>query len=252
MIYAVDIGNTNICVAGFMDEYEPVFIKNIPDNLCHTAQEMISELRKLPYSPDGAVLCSVVPALTALVKAALDDITDGRVVVIDSGFYDGLALAGYDRNKLGNDRVADMTAVKKLYGVPAVVFDMGTATTVSVIDREGVFIGGMILPGLSLSINALSSGTALLPGINPSAPNSLLGQDTKSCINNGVIYSQASSVEGICMRIENELGEKVNTVVTGGAAKFILPVCMRQVIYDRYLLLKGLKILYDSRTESFS
>ncbi|MBR3595889.1 MAG: type III pantothenate kinase [Clostridia bacterium] len=247
MIYAVDIGNTNICVAGFEKEYEPVFIKNYPDNLYHFSGELVKALRELPTEPEGAVLCSVVPALAPLAKTALDEITGGNVVVIDSGFNDGLRLSGYDRHKLGNDRVADMTAVKSLYPVPAVIFDMGTATTVSVIDREGVFVGGMILPGLGLSVNALSSGTALLPGIKPYQPNSLLGQDTVSCINNGVIYSQASSIEGICARVEDEFGEKITAVVTGGAAKFILPVCKRQVIYDEHLLLKGLKILYDNR-----
>ncbi len=248
MIIAADIGNTNICIAGFGDENEPCFIKNYPDNRYHSHEELYEALcRDISGDFSGAVLCSVVPALTGMVKKALEKFISGEVVVIDSSFNDGLAIAGYDRRKLGNDRVADMTAVKKLYGTPAVVFDMGTATTVSVIDRSGTFIGGMIMPGLGLSLNSLSSGTALLPGINPFQPNTLLGQDTVTCINNGVIYSQASSVEGIVSRVEELLGEKVNAVVTGGAAKFILPVCRRRVIYDEHLLLKGLKVLYENK-----
>lgn len=248
MILTVDIGNTNICVAGFTDKDTPDFIKNYPDNRFHFSIELYNALsRDITEKVSGAVLCSVVPALTDMVRVALEKFIQGEVIVIDSSFNDGLALAGYDRRKLGNDRVADMTAVKKLYGTPAVVFDMGTATTVSVIDRSGTFIGGMIMPGLGLSLNSLSSGTALLPGINPFQPNTLLGQDTVTCINNGVIYSQASSVEGIVSRVEELLGEKVNAVVTGGAAKFILPVCRRRVIYDEHLLLKGLKILYENR-----
>lgn len=244
MIFAVDIGNTNISVAGLGEGYEPVFVEKYPDNRFHTAAEIFGELSKLGISPSAAVLCSVVPPLTLIVKEALMKLTGGNVLTIDSGFNDGMKISGYDRKKLGNDRIADMTAVKTLYGTPAVVFDMGTATTVSVIDREGVFIGGLILPGLSMSINALSSGTALLPGINPVQPNSFLGQDTVSCINNGVIYSQASSVEGIIMRTEELLHEKVTAVITGGAAKLILPQMRRKVIYDEYLLFKGMKILY--------
>ena len=248
MLLAVDIGNTNICIAGFSEEENPVFIKKYPDNRFRSSDELYNALKNdIEVTFDGAVLCSVVPVLTKLVSSALTRLVSGEIVVIDSDFNDGMAIAGYDRRKLGNDRIADMTAVKKLYGAPAVIFDMGTATTVSVIDAEGVFIGGMIMPGLGLSLNALSSGTALLPGINPYQPNSLLGQDTVSCINNGVIYSQASAIEGICSRVEEKLSQRVNTVITGGAVKFILPVLRRNAIYDEHLLLKGLKILYENR-----
>lgn len=253
MILAVDIGNTNICVAGFGDTDIPVFIKNYPDNLFHNSHELLNVLKKdIAGDFSGAVLCSVVPVLASMVKEALTEFVSGEVVVIDGSFNDGLAISGYDRRKLGNDRIADMTAVKALYGAPAVIFDMGTANTVSVLDRDGVFIGGMIMPGLGLSINALSSGTALLPGIKPVQPNSLLGQDTVSCINNGVIYSGAFAIEGICSRVEELLNEKITAVVTGGAAKFIIPVLGRKVIYDEYLLLKGLKILYEKKLKDES
>ena len=248
MILTADIGNTNICIAGFDGTDEPAFIINYPDNRYHTADELYKALKTdIAEKIDSVVLCSVVPALTSMVCTALSRLTSGEVVVVDHSFNDGMAISGYDRRKLGNDRIADMTAVKKLYGTPAVVFDMGTATTVSVIDKSGTFIGGMIMPGLGLSLNALSSGTALLPGIKPTAPNTLLGQDTVSCINNGVIYAQASAIEGIVSRVEEQLGEKVNAVVTGGAAKFSLPVCRRRVICDEHLLLKGLRILYENR-----
>lgn len=248
MILAVDIGNTNICVAGFSNTDTPVFIKNYPDNRFHNSDEFLTVLKSdIKEEINGAVLCSVVPVIAVMVKEALGKFVNGEIVVIDSSFNDGLKISGYDRRKLGNDRIADMTAVKALYGTPAVIFDMGTANTVSVLDKDGVFIGGMIMPGLGLSINALSSGTALLPGIKPSQPNSLLGQDTASSINNGVIYSGAFALEGIIARVEEMLGEKVTAVVTGGGAKFILPECRRKVIYDEHLLLKGLKILYEKK-----
>ncbi len=248
MILAVDIGNTNICVAGFSDGDVPAFIKNYPDSRFHNSSEFLSVLKSdITEEINGAVLCSVVPVLASMVKEALSEFVKGEIAVIDSEFNDGLRISGYDRRKLGNDRIADMTAVKALYGTPAVIFDMGTANTVSVLNKDGVFIGGMIMPGLGLSINALSSGTALLPGINPSQPNSLLGQDTVSSINNGVIYSGAFALEGVISRVEELLGEKVTAVVTGGAAKFILPQCRRRVIFDEHLLLKGLKILYEKK-----
>ena len=248
MILTVDIGNTNICIAGFSEEENPVFIKNYPDNRFHSSDELYNAMKNdIEGTFDGVVLCSVVPVLTNIVKSALEKLVSCEIVVINSDFNDGMVIAGYDRRKLGNDRIADMTAVKKLYGAPSVIFDMGTATTVSVIDEDGVFIGGMIIPGLGLSLNALSSGTALLPGIKPYQPNTLLGQDTVSCINNGVIYSQASAIEGICSRVEEKLSQRVNAVITGGAAKFILPVLRRSAIYDEHLLLKGLKILYENR-----
>ena len=247
MIITVDIGNTNLCVAVFSDKNEPDIIRSYPDNLFYSSEELAEELKKICPEPDGAVLCSVVPQLTQAVYSALKSVCREDCIVIDSSFKDGLEIKGYDRKRLGNDRIADMVAAKTIYGVPAVVFDMGTATTVSVLDKDAVFIGGMIMPGMGLSINALSSGTALLPGINPQVPRSLLGQDTVSCINNGVIFSQASAIEGIIDRVEKELGERVNAVVTGGAAKFVLPVTGKDVLYDEHLLLKGLKILYDNR-----
>lgn len=250
MMLTVDIGNTNISVALFGEEDEPLFVKSYPDNSFHTADEFYRVISSYDEKPTSAVLCSVVPVLTGIAKEALEKLTDGNVLVIDSDFRDTLPIASYDRNKLGNDRIADMTAAKELYGTPAVVIDMGTASTVSVIDREGVFIGGMILPGIALSINALSSGTALLPGVKPYVPNSLLGQDTVSCINNGVLCSQASSVEGIVSRVEELLGEKVSTVITGGSAKLILPLLRKKSIYDANLLHKGLKILYKNKEKS--
>ncbi len=248
MILAVDIGNTNICVAGFDNTDSPVFIKNYPDNRFHNSDEFLATLKNdIEGAFGGAVLCSVVPVLASMVREALGKFVKGEIVVIDSDFNDGLRISDYDRRKLGNDRIADMTAVKALYGTPAVIFDMGTANTVSVLDNDGVFIGGMIMPGLGLSINALSSGTALLPGIKPTQPDSLLGQNTVSSINNGVIYSGVFALEGIITRVEELLGETVTAVVTGGGAKFILPLCRREVIYDKHLLLKGLKILYEKK-----
>lgn len=245
MIIAVDIGNTNISAAVFDKTDSPVFVKTYPDNLFHSADEFFRAFGLLGENFDGAVLCSVVPSLTREVKTALEKLC-GKCVVVDSEFNDGLVLSGYDRKKLGNDRVADMIAAKTLYCAPAVVFDMGTATTVSVIDKNGAFAGGLIMPGVVMSVNALSSGTALLPGIRPFAPTSFLGHDTVSCINNGVLYSQASSIEGIISRAEEIFNESVTAVVTGGAAKLVLPLCSKRVIYDEYLLLKGLYILYNS------
>lgn len=248
MILAVDIGNTNISVAGFENGYEPEFIKKYPDNLFHTADEFLDTLKKDIKEPvSGAVLCSVVPVLTKMAENALNRFVAENIVVIDSSFNDGLTIKGYDRRKLGNDRIADMTAAKTLYGVPCIIFDMGTATTVSVIDKDGAFIGGMIMPGLGLSLNALSSGTALLPGIKPYPPNALLGQDTVSCINNGVIYSQASFIEGTVSRLEEIYNEKFTPVITGGAARFVLPVLRINAAYDENLLMKGLRILYDKK-----
>ncbi len=245
MILAADIGNTNISVALFSDGSEPLRIKSFPDNRFHSSEEIYKALKDEFPPVSGAVLCSVVPPLTEAVKKALERLTDGSVRVIDASYPDGMKLSGYDRNKLGNDRIADMTAAKALYGVPCAVFDMGTATTVSVIDADGVFVGGLIMPGLGLSINALSSGTALLPVVEPVVPGEMLGNNTADCINNGVIFSQASAIEGICARLDEAFSEKVKTVVTGGAAKFILPLCRREAVYDENLLFKGLRILYE-------
>ena len=245
MILAVDIGNTNISVAGFESDGEISLIESYPDNMFHSAGEFYNKLRSLKLKTEGAVLCSVVPSLGKMAETALMKLTDGKVTVIDSSFPDGMKISGYDRRKLGNDRIADMTAAKVLYGAPAVVIDMGTASTISVIDRNGAYLGGVISAGVRLTLKALSENTAQLPSIDISAPKSVISTNTVDCMRSGLIYGTAAMLDGLLDRITDELGEMPTVVATGGLSKDIITHCKNEIIYNANLLLDGLREIYE-------
>ena len=122
---------------------------------------------------------------------------------------------------------------------------MGTATTISVIDRDKNFLGGMIIPGLRVSLDSLTNRTSQLPKISLDPPKKIIGSNTVDCMKSGIIYSNASSIDGVIKRIENELGEKCSVISTGGLAHAIIPFCEHDITIDDRLLLKGLMIIYN-------
>ena len=147
--------------------------------------------------------------------------------------------------QLGADLVADAVAGIAEYPAPMVIIDMGTATTASVVDADRHYIGGMILPGVRVSLDALTSRASQLSGIAIDAPKKVIGKNTIDCMKSGVLYSSAGAIDGIVERIEEELDQKVTVVATGGLAKKIVPYCRREIILDENLLLKGLQVIYE-------
>ena len=186
MLLAVDIGNTTVAVAGLEGE-QVAFVKRLPSD---PALDWPAALRQLleGVEAQGAVLSSVVPALTGPVGEGLKAVTGRPVLVVDKTTHTGLDLSGYDTANLGMDRVVDCVAALARWGGPAAVFDMGTATTLSVVDGQGRFLGGMILPGLALGLEALSARAAQLPPVELSPPEGLLGTNTASCMKYGALY----------------------------------------------------------------
>ena len=131
------------------------------------------------------------------------------------------------------------------YPVPLIIFDLGTANTVCVIDQNKDYIGGMIYPGIQVSVDSLTANASQLSGISLEAPKQIIGKNTIDCMKSGVIYSSASAMDGIIDRMEEVLGQKATVVATGGLAKKVVPHCRREIILDDDLLLKGLEIIYD-------
>ena len=145
---------------------------------------------------------------------------------------------------VGGDRsVAAVAAIAKYEG-PIIIIDMGTATTMDVVDKAGSYIGGVILPGVKVSLNSLVSNTAQLPRINLDVPKRTIGKNTIECMRNGIMYGNAAMLDGLIDRMEAELGEPATLVATGGMSRFITPLCTHKIIYDADLLLRGLLILY--------
>ena len=165
-------------------------------------------------------------------------------MVLGPGVKTGLNIVMDNPGQLGADLVADAVAGLASYPVPLVVIDMGTATTISVVNSKKQYIGGMIMPGVGISLDALTARASQLSGISIDAPRHIIGKNTIECMKSGVLYSNAAALDGIIDRIEEELGEKTTVIATGGLAKKIVSHCRKEIILDEELLLKGLMLIY--------
>lgn len=251
MILAIDIGNTNIVIGCIRGE-EILFVERLSTDTTKTVLEYAISFKNVlemyhlnPEDIQGSIISSVVPPVTNIVKEAAVKITDRDVIIIGPGVRTGLNILTDNPAQLGSDLVANAVAGIAEYKAPMIIFDMGTATTISVIDKKNNYIGGMILPGIRVSSDSLTSRTSQLPKISVEAPKKLIGSNTIDCMKSGLIYGNASCIDGMIQRIDKELGEKATVIATGGLAGCIIPYCMEDVIVDDALLLKGLKLIYQ-------
>ena len=251
MILAVDIGNSNI-VLGCFENDQILFIERLSTNQNSTELEYtiliknILELNNLSHcSFEGCIISSVVPSVTHTVQAAMTRLTGKPIMVVGPGIRTGLKIKLDNPAQLGSDRVADAVAAIHEYPCPLIIIDMGTATTISAIDGSKNFLGGMIIPGLRVSLDSLTTRTSQLPKISLDPPKRVIGSNTIDCMRSGIIYSNASSIDGVVEKIEEEVGEQCTVISTGGLAKVIIPYCKRKIIIDDQLLLKGLMIIYN-------
>jgi type III pantothenate kinase len=250
MVLAVDIGNSNI-VIGCFDGTEIRLLERMSTNRNSTALEYavliktVLELNGLDkHGFDGGIICSVVPSVTNMVKSAVEKLIGKPPMTIGPGLKTGLRIMLDNPAQLGSDHVADAVAAVNDYPHPLIIIDMGTATTISVVDENMNFIGGMIMPGLRICAESLSSKTSQLPQISLDPPKKAIGRNTADCMRSGIILGCASTLDGAIHRIEEELGQVCTVVCTGGNAKLVAPFCHRQIILDEKLLLRGLMLLY--------
>lgn len=250
MILAIDMGNTNI-VAGAIDEENIYFSERITTNHNQTAMEYAIKLKSMmeiyhlkPTDFEGAIMSSVVPPLNAPLSSAVNKVFGFRPKLVGAGMKTGLNILMDNPKSVGSDMIVDAVAAIREHTCPLIIIDMGTATTVSVVDHSGNYIGGIIHPGLRVSLDSLSSKTAQLPSISLDIPEKVIGKNTIDCMRSGAMYGSAGMLDGIIERIEQELGEPATIVATGGLSRFIVPLCKHSIIYDKSLLLKGLLSLY--------
>lgn len=251
MILALDMGNTNIVVGG-IDNEKTYFVERLTTSHGKTDLEYainiknILEIHKIPLSDiEGSILSSVVPPLNETLLSAVGKICGFRPLLVGSGMKTGLNIIMDNPKTVGSDLIVDSVAALKEFPCPIIIIDMGTATTMCVIDQSGNYIGGVILPGLKVSLDSLSSKTAQLPHISLDVPSKVIGKNTIDCMRSGIMYGNASMINGIIERMEAELGSPATVVATGGLSQFITPLCKHPIIYDEALLLKGLLILYE-------
>ena len=250
MILVIDIGNTNI-VVGCIDEEKIYFTERLSTVRTKTELEYAVDLKTVldiyhikRTDIEGCIISSVVPQITGIAKLAAEKILKKEVMVLGPGVKTGLNIVMDNPGQLGADLVADAVAGLASYPVPLVVIDMGTATTISVVNSKKQYIGGMIMPGVGISLDALTARASQLSGISIDAPRHIIGKNTIECMKSGVLYSNAAALDGIIDRIEEELGEKTTVIATGGLAKKIVPHCRKKIILDEELLLKGLMLIY--------
>ncbi len=251
MILAIDIGNTNI-VVGCIDGTKTHFIERVSTDRSKTELEYaivirnVLEINHVNVSEiTGGIVCSVVPQITQIVRIAAEKILKTDVMVLGPGIKTGMNILMDNPATMGSDLIAAAVGAIQEYQAPLIIIDMGTATTVCVVDDKKNYIGGMILPGIRTSLDALTARAAQLSGIELSAPKKIIGKNTIECMRSGVIYSNAASIDGIVQRIEEELGMKATVVATGGLAKKVIPFCKEEVILDDDLLLKGMLYIYE-------
>ena len=253
MILAIDVGNTNI-VLGCMDADTGKlhFTARLASDRLKTSDEYAAVMRNMiilnqveRHSIEGGIISSVVPPLTVTMKDAVRQLCGRESLVVGAGLKTGLNIVMDNPAQLGSDLVTDAVAAVAEYPKPILIFDLGTATTLSVVDGKGSYIGGMIMPGISLSLEALSSRTSQLPHINLEGPKRLIGTNTVDCMKSGIVYGSAAMLDGMIARVTRELGEKPTVVATGGLAPHITKYCESEIICDNTLILKGLRILYN-------
>lgn len=250
MILALDVGNTNI-VVGCIDK-ENIYLEcRLSTDTNKTEAEYAVIFKNLldVYDVDiskinGAIISSVVPQITNTLSNAIFIVTGSRPVEVNIKMNHGLKF-NIDNSEVGNDLTVVAVAALDKFKAPLIIFDMGTATTITVIDKDGVFRGVSILPGVVTAMNALFDNASQLTAVKLEAPKSVIGENTIECLQSGAIFGNASMVDGMIERIEEELGYKTTVIATGGLAGVILKHCKREIICDDSMLLKGLWLLYE-------
>ena len=251
MILAIDIGNTNITM-GCVDKGKIMFVFTLSTNIAKTADEYAIGIQSLldfhaldPKKLDGAIISCVVPPLANVLRTSLIMLFGIEALIVGAGVKTGLNILIDDPAQLGGDLVASAVGALENYTPPIIVIDMGTATKMCAIDKNGNFIGGAIMPGLLLSMNALSEGTSQLPHVPIESPGKLISTSTTDSMKSGAIYGTASMIDGMIERFEAELGSTAASIITGGHAETIQRWCKREIAFDPHLILRGLEIIYD-------
>lgn len=256
MILAIDIGNTNI-VIGCISDDKILFTERMSTDSNKTVLEYaigfktVLELYHI-HSEDltGSIISSVVPPVTNTVKEALHKITHHHVMVVGPGIRTGLNILMDNPATTGSDLIVNAVAAIHEYPAPLIIFDFGTATTASVVDRKKNYIGGMIIPGIRVSLDGLASHASQLSRISLDAPKKIIGTNTIDCMKSGLLFGNAAMLDGIVDRIEEELGEPATVLATGGLASLIVPLCKKNIVLDDNLLLRGLNLIYKKNQEN--
>lgn len=250
MLLAIDIGNTNIVLGGLREDRIVFEARMATDNL-KTSDQYGVEIKNIlalfgvePGEITDCIISSVVPPVFNQVRSGVVKVTGKEPMAVQPGIKTGLNIQMDIPSQVGADRIVVAVAALQEYKPPLILIDMGTATTIEVVGEGNTYLGGCIMPGVGISLQALTSRTAQLPGIQLDRPKKVIGKNTVDCMRSGVMYGAAAMLDGMLDRVEEEIGQKAAVIATGGMAELIVPLCRREIRLDQDLLLKGLNIIY--------
>jgi len=255
MLLAIDIGNTNIVIGGIQDD-RIVFEARIATERVKTSDQYGAEIKNMlalfdvkPSDIRDCIISSVVPPVFNSVHTGVIKLTGKQPMVVGPGIKTGLNIQMDTPSQVGSDRIVIAVAALAEYEPPLTLLDLGTATTIEVVDKGNVYLGGCIIPGVRISLEALTNRASQLPGIQLDRPKKVIGKNTVDCMRSGVMYGAAAMLDGMIQRVEEELGYSTTVVATGGMAQFVCPLCKRDIKLERDLLLKGLNLIYKKNVK---
>lgn len=250
MLLAIDIGNTNLVIGCFQDN-ELKFKARIATDTARTSDQYGVEIKNMMEAYgvrvsdiEDCIISSVVPPVFNSVRTGVWKVIGKQPLVLGPGLKTGLNIHMDVPSQVGSDRIVLAVGALAEYRAPMILMDLGTATTMEVVEPENLYVGGIIFPGVKISLDAMTSRCAQLPGISLDKPKHVIGKNTVDCMRSGMMYGTAAMIDGLVERIEEELGHPCTLIATGGMAQFITPLCKRDIILDKNLLLKGLNVLY--------
>ncbi len=250
MVLAIDAGNSNICIGAY-DGARLLMQARVHTDPLRTEAEYAVLFRQLlglyrlaPEDIEGAALSCVVPSLTRVLQAAVRILAPVRVLTVGPGVRMGINLRIDEPASCGADLVCTAVGAAEKYPLPAVIIDLGTATKITVVDEKRNYLGGMIAPGVEVSLGALSASAALLPSVGLGRAIQAVGKNTVDSMASGSVLGTASLIDGMVDRFQEELGPARTVVACGGLAEAIVPHCRREIGVDPTLLLDGLMAIY--------
>jgi type III pantothenate kinase len=250
MLLAIDIGNTNI-VIGCIEDDKIVCEARIATDRTRTSDQYGVEIKTMLEAygcrigdVEDCIISSVVPPVFNAVRSGVYKIIERKPMVVGHGLKTGLDIRLDNPAQAGSDRIVVAVAALATRQAPLIIIDMGTATTVEVIEPKNKYLGGVIIPGARMSLDALTRSTAQLPAINMDRPGKIIARNTVDSMRSGIMYGTAAMLDGVLDRMEEELGHPSTIVATGGVAPYIIPLCRHRIGLERDLLLRGLNVIY--------
>jgi type III pantothenate kinase len=251
VLFAVDVGNTQTAFGVFADDRlrERWRVTTEADRTADEIGALVDrllELRDLDFDRvDGVCLSSTVPVLVREYERFSERYLEAPILVVGPGVRTGIPILYDNPHEVGPDRIVNAVAARERYGAPCISVDFGTSTNFDAVSREGEYVGGVLAPGIEISMDALFARAARLVKVDFAQPPSVIGKTTVASLQSGLVYGFAGQVDGIVARMRLELGEDARVIATGGLADLVAPHADSIELVDPDLTLEGLRLIWD-------